>query len=300
MKYPLKVIIFNVEHGFCGFIKCPNGHTVLIDCGKAESFSPVKYILDSELADTVLHNGYKLTEFILTHPHDDHLEDIARLRSDFPPAILRRESRYNWESLKVSNREEYENLDIYSEWQAGYQYPVTDPPDWGIEIIDNFKLSPQEAYEINKDNYVNNSSIPVIIRFKGTQYEEKILFGGDLMKEGWAELLRNEAFADNLRDINFFIASHHGHSSGYCKEVFDAMGSPPILNIISAHRRDESVESAYSSLSLGTNVNGQERHMLSTRNDGSIILEIDSEGKYSVTTGNFPDNIGSLGYWPRY
>jgi len=295
----VKIIIFNVEHGFCSFIKCPNGHTILIDCGKAENFSPIKYILDNEMTDTVFYKGYKLTKFILTHPHNDHLEDIARLKSNFSPAIMRRENRYNWESLKVGNREEYENLDIYSEWQADYKYPVTDPPVWGMEIIDNFNLSPEEAYKINRDNYVNNSSIPVIIKFEGTQYGEKILFGGDLMKEGWLELLKNRTFRHNLKNIDFFITSHHGHSSGYCKEIFDAMGRLPILNIVSAHRRDESVESIYSSLSSGTNVNGEKRHMLSTRNDGSIILEIDSQGRYSITTRDFEDNIRSLEYWPR-
>jgi hypothetical protein len=47
----MKVTVFNVEHGFCAFIKTPTNHTVLIDCGCTGAFSPALYIDNAELAD---------------------------------------------------------------------------------------------------------------------------------------------------------------------------------------------------------------------------------------------------------
>jgi hypothetical protein len=56
-SYMGRVILFNVQHGFCAFVKSPTGCTVMIDCGKGDEFSPAEYILAHELGDTVPHNG---------------------------------------------------------------------------------------------------------------------------------------------------------------------------------------------------------------------------------------------------
>jgi len=296
MNPALKIIIFNVEHGFCSFIKCATGYSLLIDCGKKENFSPIKYIIDNETDGLVRHDGFLLTKFILSHPHDDHLQDIDNLKDLFPPAIMKRGVGYDWEKLKIGEKEKYENLDTYAVWQAGYNSPVTNEPNYGINIIDSFFLSPQEAFKLNSDNYVNNSSIPILITFQGTKYTEKILFGGDLMEEGWLELFKKELFKSVLSNIDFFVTSHHGHTTGYCKELFDIMGKNPLLNIVSAHSKDESVDSVYSSSAIGVDFGGEKRYMLSTRKDGSIIIEIDSEGRYSIRTENFNDNLRALRY----
>lgn len=42
----LRVIIFNVEHRFCAFVKSPAGRTLLIDCGKTAKFSPIQYTVN--------------------------------------------------------------------------------------------------------------------------------------------------------------------------------------------------------------------------------------------------------------
>lgn len=95
----LRIILFDVEHGFCAFIRTPTGYTLLVDCGKAPNFSPVEYIRKHELAGTAPFNGHQLTKLIVTHPHEDHIEDIARLVRDMPPAILHRQ-QYNWGYVK--------------------------------------------------------------------------------------------------------------------------------------------------------------------------------------------------------
>ncbi len=287
----LKVIIFNVEHGFCAFIKTPTGRSILIDCGKASKFSPIKYIVNNELDDCVNEGDYYFTKFILTHPHGDHLDDIDNLIL-YPPSLMFRQKEYNWGDVKDANSDSgKETVKSYQDWQSNYTHPAS-PIEWGITIDHCNYLTPAEASELEKIKMVNNSSIPVIINFQGTLYSRKFLIGGDLEKKGWEELLKRQSFRDAVKGTDFFITSHHGHSSGYYKELFDVMGKP-YVNIVSARSRDENVESAYSTpeRAVGINFNGQPRYMLSTRKDGSISIEVDGQGKVGVWGENFNENI---------
>jgi len=284
----LKIIIFNVEHGFCAFVKSPNNHALLIDCGAREKFSPIKYILENEISGINTHNGHKLTQFILTHPHDDHLTDIERLRNDFSPAIMTRQ-KYEWDEIKQGeNQDEYENLDNYSDWQETYNQKVEVWPDWGMELETSLHLAPNEAKKLDDKKFVNNSSIVAGIKYKGW----KIIFPGDIEEAAWLKLFENQNFKNLIKDTSFFIASHHGHSSGYCKEIFENMGKPH-FNIVSAHKRDESVDSAYSNSNnaKGVQHNNQMRYMFSTRQDGSIFIEIDENGKATFDLVKLDDNI---------
>ena len=272
----LRVLIFDVEHGFCAFVRSPNDYGLLIDCGKKEDFSPIKYIIHNELTGIKEYNrGYKLSKFVLTHPHDDHLSDVKRLKNDFPPAIMLRQEYY-WREVKQGENQQkrYENLDTFSEWQKLYNQKAN-KPDWGMKL-EHYYLTPSEAKSIDETKFVNNSSIVTVIEYQGY----KIVFPGDLEKTAWLELLENQNFKKLIKDTSFFIASHHGHSSGYCKEIFENMGKP-YFNIVSAREKDESVEPAYSNSNnaKGVQYKGRLRYMLSTRNDGTILIEIDERGK---------------------
>ena len=288
----LRVIVFHVDHGFCAFAKSPNGYALLIDCGATEKFSPIKYISENELSDTVQYNGHKLAKFILTHPHDDHLSDIERVKSLLRPGIMLRQ-KYDWDDVKTGDRGEYENLDTYVDLQQDYNQPVTSPPDWGMNISHGDYLTPEKAKEINENEFINNSSIPTFIEYKGY----KIVLPGDLEADAWTELFKREAFKDSIKAGNFFVTSHHGHSSGYCKEIYGYMGKP-FFNIISTHSGDESVESAYSKPenAIGITHNGETRYMLSTRSDGSIVIEIYENGKVTFDCVKLTDNLGAKAY----
>ena len=283
----LSILIFDVEHGFCAFVKSPNNYGLLIDCGKKGSFSPTKHIINSEVNYVEEYNGYKLAQFILTHPHDDHLSDVERLKKNLPPAIMVRQI-YDWEDVKQGENQEekYGNLDTFSKWQESYNQK-TWHPDWGMKLR-HFCLTPSEAKKLDETKFVNNSSIVTAIEYEGF----KIVFPGDLEKTAWLELLKNQDFKDLIKGTSFFVASHHGHSSGYCKEIFENMGKP-YFNIVSAGRKDESVDSAYSSPhnARGVNHKGKTRYMLSTRNDGIIFIEIYENGKAIYNCFNLDDNL---------
>jgi len=286
----LRVIIFDVEHGFCAFLKSPTGRTLLIDCGKKSKFSPIKYLIDNELPDCADEEPFYFTKFILSHPHGDHVEDIENLKT-YKPRIISRQSDYDWEAVEEANTiSGMKKVNSYKNWQKNYDEKAPQI-DWGFDIYQSDYLTPSEAKSLEESTMVNNSSIPVIVNFRGTQHSEKFLFAGDLEEKGWKELLKRKSFKEKIKGTDFFITSHHGHSSGYCKEIFEAMGKP-ILNIVSTRSGDASVELAYSKSenSHGIDLAGVKRYMLSTRNDGSIRITVDSEGKYFLRCDHYRDN----------
>lgn len=279
-----RVIIFNVDHGFCAFVDSPTGETLMIDCGRTESFSPVVYLINNELS------GRALTQLIVTHPHDDHIEDIQYVTSKLEPVILQRQV-YDWEEVKETESD-YENLDHYSTWQAKYYVPAS-PVNWGMDIK-VFSLTPAEAQALNQENWVNNSGMVVVVTITGTKgrkFSEKFVFGADVETDGFIALLKNKNFKAAVAGADFYVASHHGHSSGFSTELYDAM-SKPFLNLISVTSGDEHVDSRYGSedYASGVDLDGEKRYSLTTRTDGSIFIDVDDEGKFYVSTVSLEEN----------
>lgn len=80
----MRIIIFDVDHGFCAFVRTPTRRSILIDCGCKTSFSPIVYLVEKEMRHCVSEGDFTFTNFILTHPHGDHLQDIDKL-CEYPP-----------------------------------------------------------------------------------------------------------------------------------------------------------------------------------------------------------------------
>jgi len=94
----LRVIVFNVERGFCAFVRSPNNYGLLVDCGSSSKFSPVKYIIENECQNLTKLNDRYLAYFVVSHPHDDHISDIKRVIDLCPAVIYGR--NYVWEEIK--------------------------------------------------------------------------------------------------------------------------------------------------------------------------------------------------------
>lgn len=281
-----RVIIFDVEHGFCAFVKSSTGRTLMIDCGRKENFSPVLYVIDNELG------GERLTKLVVTHPHNDHIQDIESLTSKLQPLILTRQ-QYNWEAVKEADCD-YSNLDHYAEWQVQYCVPAS-PVEWGDVDIKVFSLTPSQAYNLNQNNWVNNSGMVVVLTIKGSTFTEKFVFGADVESDGWIQLLKNDEFKAAVKGAWFYVVSHHGHTSGFSTELYEAMGKP-YLNLISVTGGDDHVDSRYcgEEYAIGTTVGGKERYSLTTRTDGSIFIDVNEKGQFTVYTLAVADNEGAL------
>jgi len=186
----MKMMVFNVEHGACAFVRTPTNYPMLIDCGCTENFSPALYICDNELKTATTWNGYQLTQLIISHPHDDHIADIAVVKEKCPPGLLLRQ-KYDWEDVKTAE-DDYDNLDTYTNWQEKYNSTPIALPDYGMDI-ESFWLTPEQAKTIDETKYINNSSIVTLATVKGSKFEEKFLFGGDMETAGWETLLEKNS-----------------------------------------------------------------------------------------------------------
>jgi len=289
----MKVMVFDVEHGACAFLKTPTNHAILIDCGCTEGFSPALYIAQHELPTAVGWNGHKLTEMIVTHPHDDHITEVEVVKNICPPALLHRQ-KYDWEEVKTAEGGDYNNLDTYTVWQETYNVTPTVWPNFGIDV-QSFRLSPEEAKQIDESKYINNSSIVTIVTVKGTQFTQKFLFGGDMETAGWNFLVKRLDFREAVKGVTFFIVSHHGHESGFSEALFAAMGKP-YLNIVSIHHNDEHIDPRYSqeAYAIGVELKGERRRRLTTRCDGTISIGVTDEGKYWIKCEHLADNQGKV------
>jgi beta-lactamase superfamily II metal-dependent hydrolase len=278
----MKVMIFDVEHGASAFLRTPTNHAVLIDCGCTESFSPALYLAEHELPTATKFDNRALTELIITHPHDDHICDIATVHHVCEPRLLTR-GTYNWQDVKVAEDCSYENLDTYTDWQAAYTETPVSLPNYGM-TIDSFSLSPEEAKKVDESKYLNNSSIITVATVPGNLHTVKFLFGGDMETAGWEALLRlRPKFKEVVKGVHFYIVSHHGHKSGFSEALYAAMGTP-MVNIVSIHNGDENIDDRYSQeiYAKGATMGGETRRRITTRCDGTITIDLNEKGQYSI------------------
>jgi beta-lactamase superfamily II metal-dependent hydrolase len=118
----------------------------------------------------------------------------------------------------------------------------------------------------------NNLSLVVILKAYGLT----ICFPGDMEVQGWENLLRNPAFVQAMGEVNVFVASHHGRQNGCSGQLFSQTGLYPEIVVIS----DSGIEYAtqetvgwYRNRVKGIMLNGENRHVLTTRRDGRVLLE---------------------------
>lgn len=274
----LECTIFNVDHGFCSFIKSPNNYGLLIDCGSRERFSPVKWIrgqYNFSNENIQYYGDRRIAKAIISHLHMDHFDDVGSLiKADKPKQLLRDKESLHFidEKIKQEKDEVARNtLIAFRDFQKEYTEPSSDI-DWGFDFFKHSQISYKDASEISStpDKLINNRSYLVVVEYGG----KKILFPGDIEVEGWLKAFENQKTQEIIADVDFFVASHHGHKSGFTSAILEYTGVPDIY-IVSAQRGDEHVDSSYSNsiFSNGYLVEGdtQVSRMISTRDRGNSI-----------------------------
>lgn len=271
----VRMTVFDVERGLCVYVRSPTGYSMLIDCGRSSDFSPAQWIADNEAASLTKWNNYTLTKLVVTHPHDDHVEDIDSVKAKLEPGLLKKVDDFNWtEIVNPADGDPSENVVTYYEWQKKYTWKEYTAPNWGMGI-EHFFVPPNKAKAISasNQNLVNNSSIVTVLTYAVPKGTWRVVIGGDNEAVGWAELLKDSAFQSAIKGAHFFVTSHHGHESGFSADLMAAMGKP-IFNITSERAGDESVHD-YRPYALGATIKNEERYHLTTRHDGHITLSMD-------------------------
>lgn len=275
----LSMYVCDVGHGDCVFIKFPSGKTALIDCGgKPESVSASTYL-----------NALKVKELnylSISHPHIDHIRDIVSIDQNYHPSVLGRNKIFTKEKIKQENEEVFDThkeiIEKYLEMNSDYNNSVSGDPDkdptmsqWG-----------EGAYCVSYSNDDPEMSLNDLSRVLFIEYgNHTIVHAGDLEEKGWQKLLESQYFIKRLKKTTVFIASHHGRENGFCADIFKLF-TPKITLVSDGRFGDTSATSRYDSVTEGMNVklNGQTtpRKVLTTRNDGLIVVYIENGADLSI------------------
>ena len=140
------------------------------------------------------------------------------------------------------------------------------------------------------ENKTNDLSLAVIVQFG----KFKILFAGDLEVAGWRRLLMIPAFRQDVQDVSVFVASHHGRESGCCAELF-ALLRPQLVIISDDERQYDSQDTDdwYRTRCSGAVfVTNERRYVATTRNDGSMRIDVTADGRWTIQRVTVRD-------WPR-
>lgn len=276
---PLILKVHDVGLGTYLYVQAPNGKKVVIDCGSGD-YSPSEVINTTSRRKT-------LDYLIISHPHMDHIDDILQLRAKFKVEMLRINRAITMEKIKKLNTDDDFDPDNDEHLLAYYKYArdLNNTVSW-----DESPRNPKwgcgctfHCYHAGgSDLKINDMSVTVFIEFG----EHVVFYGGDIEKEGWEHLLKNNDFRKFLAKTTIFIAPHHGNDSGYNTDAFDRC-SPQII-IMSTDSSDDTVVSKYARWSKGLRINRpdgetEDRNVLTTRNDGCIKIVFHKGKKPKIT-----------------
>jgi beta-lactamase superfamily II metal-dependent hydrolase len=256
------VDIYDVGHGACAVVHCPNGKRIMIDCG--HSTWP-------EWRPSVAYAGLPIEVFVVSNYDEDHVSDLPNLLARVPVRFIARNPTVRSSDL-MQLKMEY-GADAGIRRLMGVMRcmelapPLTTSADLGT-VSGTIYWNPYPYFDDE-----NNLSLVTIIEWAGF----KILFGGDLEKAGWQNLLRLESFRRNLAGIDVYVASHHGRESGCCDDVL-RIARPQIVVMSDRDRIYETQNTTnwYQARTSGIyDTSAQEtRHVYTTRCDGALRISV--------------------------
>ena len=226
-------------------------------------FSPLLYLKNN-------YNVRNIEKLIITHPHKDHIDDIINI-DELPPKSLvipkeLTESDIRKSDIRGGKDKIDKYLDVINKYSDAIknEYCCMSPED-----NDGLKISCFKPTKCSKSN-INNHSIVTIMEYEGV----KTIIPGDNEAPSWRELLKEEAFINEIKDTDIFIASHHGRESGCYLGLFQYF-TPKIVIVSDGPESKTSVTEKYTKISSGYEVHKrsndsiQKRYCLTTRKDGA-------------------------------
>jgi beta-lactamase superfamily II metal-dependent hydrolase len=289
----MKIIVFDVGNAACSIISSPNNFGLMIDCGSAsEGLNPVEICNNNKewlgLKPFVTSKGieYKIGLLHITHPDDDHVRNAKRIKEELTPYLLRKREYEEFPNSETINQDYVKFIDKV--------YRGKDPEtiDWGFGSNEFFQIPMDilKSDDLLSKKLKNNSSILRYIEYNGI----KILYPGDLEKEGWDWLIKNDMrFVSTIKSgINILMAPHHGHISGFPDSLFTIIDKVDVVihskgsegNIegtdVSNQYSNKAEGIIYKNLKDGFRYKGK---VLTTRSNGNIFLQI-TENAFTVWT----------------
>ena len=277
--------IWDVNHGACAMmfptVNGQGGRLAMIDSGCTPTWRPSRHIRQ-RLGRT------QVDYLFITNADQDHMSDLEGLwDEDVRVATLTRNQGVTPADLRRIKEEAgtlTDDCERFLTIHEGYTHPVSEPFNGFMGGITMKTFG--NSYPRFQDT--NNLSLAVFFSFAGF----KILFPGDLEQEGWLALLEREDFRSELAGITILVASHHGRENGYCREVFDHCAPRAVIMSDKAIVHDtQHMAATYrahvtrhwpSGVYVATT--SRQRHVLTTRRDGHIDIEVSDTANFVVST----------------
>lgn len=267
--------IFNVDHGACALITTSNGRRLMIDCGHhAENNWWPGYALSAM-------NISRLDRLFVTNFDEDHASEMANVLENIPISVLVTNPTINVATLRAMKAEHGMGPGIRALAYSMENVFTGGPPlpeDFGDTTFTTY-FNPYNPLSGFTD--ANNLSLVVFVQCG----PHKIIFPGDLEKQGWLALLQDPAFVRELRGVTLFVASHHGRVNGYCPEVMALC--PNVQAVIVSDKKKgyqtQETVNLYRSHAGGFMYDGARRKVLTTRRDNSMQFFLDPLGGGQVT-----------------
>jgi len=263
MAKQAKVSIWDVDRGLSVHVVSPNGKRIVIDLGTGERNPSPIYSIRNE----------KISFMVITHPHQDHISDIAALDYVKPHILLRPKEITNEYLLSGSDKDN-ELIKKYCEINSSYSQPVAldnvdsiaNPDNYGGLSIVCFSSNEKVHSDINENSIITILSIG----------SRKIVVCGDNGEESLSTLMKVEKFKSAVSDAYVLIAPHHGLDSSFY-EPFVSLVNPYITVISDGRHLDRVSEGKYASHSKGwsvyrSGVTVEKCQCISTRKFGNIFI----------------------------
>lgn len=250
--------VHDVGHGQCISLRHENDNTMVWDCGQRDGHRPSEFLPQLGLQ--------RIDRFFVTNYDEDHISDLPALRQRVRVPTLHRNPSISAEQLRALKRQSgpiSQAMDSMLNMIETYTYgPPNPPPEFpGVTFTQYWNRFGAEFAD------TNNISLVTFLTCRGI----KFLIPGDVQKEGWNGLLKQEGFAAELPGVNVMIASHHGREDGYSEDVMKA-ARPNVVVFSDSEIEYATQEMAgiYGQYCSGVAFNGAQRKVLSTRSDGTI------------------------------
>lgn len=267
----MKIIFYDVEHGSCCHIITPNGKHILIDVGSKSDSSIVDYINRKYYFGC---GGY-IDELIITHPHEDHIYDLPKLYRTLPPRVLYRPKAAFDIVPALDSAIHRQIADCANQMNRSYNQPVSEEHvptnDFTNGGVHFDIIEPDERWCTKKD--INTFSCIIVLSYNGYKF---VLTGDNPANILYDMVTTNyQNICEKIRDATVLLAPHHGRSNEFCPEFFGCVN--PQLTVVSDKSIMHGTQGDTSKLykGRGAHLYGQDRYVLTTRNDGTISFDVD-------------------------
>lgn len=289
--HDLQFYIWDVKRGDCILVKGPE-ENVLIDVGGNSEFSPSEHINNK--------HGTDIDFTIISHPDEDHIEDLPNFVDEFSGYAYRRPiSSIPYIKHRKNNR--YPDKESYQEIAGTFSDNFdADSYEDSSDLItserqegpvryksyrlsrDKLGLTPVDELDDDQGINLNSLSYLTVVEYNGFQ----LVTMGDLEEEAIETLLEYDEVTSDIQGTDVLIAPHHGLDSSYTSELFNHF-TPDIVAISDAGSAESSAQGKYTQQADGKTVarrndSAETRYTVSTYNDGVIYIGVGESGSYKV------------------